>query len=264
MSILNSIPPIRYLNLDKNEDRRFYIENQFKKHGITDFKRISADRFGVYKFDEWNFDGELLIEKQRISCLLNQLQSVIDWYNEETSETCLIVEDDLNLDLCKYWGFDWEYFQSHLPCNWDCVQLQVVGEKYVPMGLSVRNRTLHGSACYMVNRHYAEKVIKLFYNDGVFRLPTNYGYYYAGPLRYHYQSSDWVPYNVGVTYSFPLFITNTSFVSELLIGEINKMVIKSDKLVANWWVNKSKDYSLDELFCAQNPDRMKLIVPIPQ
>ena len=146
MTTLNSIPPIRYLNLDKNEDRRFFIENQFEKYGVTNFKRISADRYGVDKYDEWSFEGEIN-ERPRLSTLLNQFQSIIDWYHEDSSETCIIVEDDLNLDLCKYWRFDWNYFESHLPCNWDCVQLHVVGEKYIPMGLSVRNRTLHSAAC---------------------------------------------------------------------------------------------------------------------
>lgn len=263
MTTLNSIPPVRYLNLDKNEDRRFFIEKQFEKYGVANFKRISADRYGVDKYDEWSFEGEIN-ERPRLSTLLNQFQSIIDWYHEDSSETCIIAEDDLNLDLCKYWRFDWNYFESHLPCNWDCVQLHVVGEKYIPMGLSVRNRTLHSAACYLINRDFARKLKKIFYREGTFKFPTNYGYHYSWP-QYHYQSADFLPYNIGVTYSFPLFITNSSFKSDSLGGKlINQMVIKSDKLVANWWVNRSKDYSLDDLFCCQNPDRMKLIVPIKQ
>ena len=92
MTTLNSIPPIRYLNLDKNEDRRFFIENQFEKYGVANFKRISADRYGVDKYDEWSFEGELN-ERPRLSTLLNQFQSIIDWYHEDSSETCIIAED---------------------------------------------------------------------------------------------------------------------------------------------------------------------------
>ena len=59
----------------------------------------------VDKYDEWSFEGEIN-ERPRLSTLLNQFQSIIDWYHEDSSETCIIAEDDLNLDLCKYWRFD--------------------------------------------------------------------------------------------------------------------------------------------------------------
>jgi hypothetical protein len=247
MNILNSIPPIRYLNLDKDEGRRFYIEKQFEKYGITNFTRISADRYGVDNYKEWTFEGELN-ENYRLSTLLNQCQSIVDWYDENISETCIIAEDDINLDLCKYWGFDWKYFEYHLPCNWDCVQLHVVGERYIPMGLSLRTKTMHSAACYLINRTFAAKLKRMFYRDGKFKFPINYGYHLKKWDWYHYQSADFVPYNVGITYSFPLFITNSRFKSNNL-GEVNQMVVNSDKLVANWWVNKSKNYEPMSLFC---------------
>lgn len=248
MNTLKSIPPIRYLNLNKNEDRRFFIEKQFEKYGVTNFTRISADRYGLDKYHEWSFDGELN-QKPRLSTLLNQFQSIVDWYDGNESETCIIAEDDLNLDLCKYWRFSWEEFELNLPCNWDCIQLHVIGEKYIPMGLSLRTKTLHSAACYMINRTFAAKLKKMFYRGGKFEFPINYGYHNGTWDSYHYQSADFLPYNIGVTYAFPLFVTNSSFKSDSMgNGRVNHMALKSDRVVARWWVNNSKNYSLENLF----------------
>ena len=39
---LKGMPPIYYLNLDGQEDRKIYMENQFKYWQIEDYTRISA------------------------------------------------------------------------------------------------------------------------------------------------------------------------------------------------------------------------------
>lgn len=46
-----------------------------------------------------------------------------------------------------------------------------------------------------------------------------------GP-EYHYQSPDFVPFEIGVTYTFPIFITNSTFGSDCYDGKVNMMVEK--------------------------------------
>ena len=90
---------------------------------------------------------------------------------------------------------------------------------------------------------------------------NNYGYEKNWPI-YHYQSPDFVPYEIGITYSFPIFITNSTFVSDCYDGKINIMARKSDSLVLKWWREDSQKYSLDDLFNIDSPKRKELIVPI--
>jgi hypothetical protein len=261
---LIGIPHIRYLNLDERNDRKEYMENQFNELGITDYLRVSANRYGPKNYDDWK--DKLLFEKRNnqisyVSILVNQLQSIIDWYYSEISETCLILEDDLNFKLAAYWNFDWNYLMGRLPCNWDCVQLHIIGGSFIPMGLTRRSRNNHGATCYLVSRKYAEKLIKMHYDDGNFIFYDNYGYGPSWPI-YHYQSPDFVPYEIGITYSFPVFITNSTFGSDCYGGRQNIMAKKSDLYTYNWWKKLSKNYTLDDIFLLDSSKKREMILPI--
>lgn len=268
---LKGFPHIRFINLDQRPDRREWMETQFEKYGITDYARISANRYGPQNYDEWKnklviADEDNFIRKDNIcyvSILVNQLQSMIDWYNDNISETCIIAEDDLNIGTFKFWTFDWEYFCSRLPCNWDCVQLHVIGSTCVPMGLTRRSRDNHGATAYLINRTYVEKLIQMHYNDGKFIFYNNYGYGNDWP-EYHYQSPDFVPYEIGVTYTFPIFITNSIFDSNTdeHYGKSNPTAKKSDYITAKWWKYSAKNYSVNELFSLHTPRRKELNISV--
>ena len=254
---LKTIPHIFYLNLNKREDRKQYIEKQFKLLGIENFTRISADRYSIETFNLWKnkISCKTLNEIPRLSTLLNQLQVIIDWYDSNSSEHCIILEDDINFFTAKYWPFTWEYFFSKLPCNWDCVQLHVIGEYFVPMGLSNRSKNNHSAACYLINRNFASKLKEMHYIDGKFTFYTNYGYDETW-LKYHYQSADFVPYQIGVTYTFPLFVTNSNFMSDSYCNSTNFMARKSDFVTLTWWKGiNTTQYTLEDLFAIDSPKR---------
>ncbi len=254
------IPHIFYLNLDKREDRKKYIEKQLNLLGIKNFTRISADKFSAETFNLWKnkISCKITNDIPRLSTLLNQLQTIIDWYESNSSDYCIIAEDDVNFLTAKYWPFTWEYFFSKLPCNWDCVQLHVIGEYFIPMGLSNGSKNNHSAACYLINRTFASKLKQMHYVDGKFKFYTNYGYDQTWS-EYHYQSADFVPYEVGVTYTFPLFITNSDFVSDSYINSTNFMAKKSDLVTLAWWKNLiENNYTLEDLFSRDSLKRREL------
>ena len=259
---LEGIPPIYYLNLDERVDRKDYMESQFQLLGIQNYTRVSASRYHPSNFNIWKNNlivNQILNEKSYLSLVINQFQTIIDWYNSNVSEYCLIVEDDLSFSLINYWNFDWKTMVTYLPCNWDCIQFHIVGQGYMPMGFNKRSRYSHGSTCFMITRTYAEKLIKMHYFDGKFKLYDNYCYGTTWPT-YHYQSPDFVPYEIGITYSFPIFITNYRLKSDCSIeGGVNQHAKISDLVVSNWWMNESQNYSLEDLFGINKIDRKKLI-----
>ena len=264
MDKLKNIPHIRYLNLDERVDKRNYLENEFKKYGISNYVRISANRYDPHNYNEWKkylLVDQIQNEIRRISTLINQFQSIIDWYDQNISETCLITEDDLSFYTVKFWPFDWNYLVSRLPYNWDCVQLHIIGENHIPMGLTRRTRNNHSAGCYLINRQFASKLKNLYYTDSKFKFHNNYGLLKSWPI-YHYQSADFIPYEIGITYSFPIFITNSNFLSDSCIGKINMMARKSDSLVLKWWRDESQKYSLDDLFLLDKLRLKELILPI--
>ena len=247
---LNGLPPIYYFNLNHRKDRREYLEKHFLKYDIKNYFRVDSSRYSVSNYNDWK--DKVVIDKLRtkvwyLATLVDRIHGILQWYKSGISETCLVVEDDICFDTCKYWNFDWNYFVNRLPVNWECIQLHIIGEKYVKMNLSKWSVNNHSTGCILINRSYAEKLRRLYFKDGKFVLYSNYGYNEKWP-EYHYQSVDFVMYQIGITYSIPLFITNYNFISDgLRNGGINTMAKNSDIIVEDWWRSQSKNYSVDDL-----------------
>lgn len=99
------IPHIFYLNLNQRIDKKDYVEKQFQLLEIQNFTRVSANRFSVDDFNSWRnkIIGDPLNEIPRLSTLLNQFQVIVDWYDSNISDHCIIAEDDVNFLTAKYW-----------------------------------------------------------------------------------------------------------------------------------------------------------------
>lgn len=263
-SKLKDIPPIYYLNLDHRVERKLYIENQFRKYDIKNYTRISASRYDPKNYSEWKskiIADDILTQPQFLSVLLNRIQSIVDWYNSNTSEVCMMIEDDLSFDTVEYWDFNWKDIFNKLPCNWDCIQFHIIGERYIPMFLSKWTKNNHAATCFMITRSYAEKMIRLHYDNGFFKFYTNYGLSEKWP-KYHYQSGDFVPYQIGVTYSLPLFISNSDFISDGYLDKPNHLAKKSDQVVLDWWKNKSTNYNICDIMSIDSVNKNDLLIKL--
>ena len=130
------------------------------------------------------------------------------------------------------------------------------------MRLSKWTRNNHSTGCILINRSYAEKLIKLHYINDKFKLYSNYGYSDIWP-EYHYQSVDFVLYQIGMTYSIPIFTTNYNLLSDgLRNGKINHMSKNCDEIVLDWWKNKSINYTLDDIFYLNSLKKRELTIEV--
>ena len=262
---LKGLPPVYYFNLDNRPERKSHIENQFTKYEIGNYHRVNSSRYSVENYEEWK--SKVVIDKLktsvwRLATLIDRMHGIIDWYNSNISETCLVVEDDLCLEPVEYWQFDWETFVEHLPCNWECIQLHIIGERFIKMGLSKWTRNNHSTGCILINRSYAEKLIKLHYINDKFKLYSNYGYSDIWP-EYHYQSVGFVLYQIRMTNSIPIFTTNYNLLSDgLRNGKINHMSKNCDEIVLDWWKNKSINYTLDDIFYLNSLKKRELTIEV--
>jgi hypothetical protein len=262
---LEGVPPIYYFNLDHRKDRKNYIENHFLEYGITNYFRVPSSRYSVSNYDQWKdsitSDG-LKTKIWFLATLIDRIHGILQWYKSGISETCLVVEDDICFDTSKYWKFDWKTFENKLPINWECIQLHIIGEKFVRMHLSKWSRNNHSTGCMLINRSFAEKLLKFYFKEGKFVLHSNYGYSKKWP-EYHYQSVDFVMYQVGITYSIPLFTTNYNFISDgYRNGGINQMSKNTDIIVKNWWEKESHNYDIDDIIYLDSQHRKKMTLTI--
>ena len=113
---LQYIPPIYSLNIDGQPERRQYVEEHFKHWEIENYTRISAydgrddDLSDIIKgrYPEAMTSGE-------VGCTTSHLKAIKHWYDTSDSSYALIMEDDIDLNLVKFWNFTWRDFMSKLP-----------------------------------------------------------------------------------------------------------------------------------------------------
>jgi hypothetical protein len=268
---LKGLPIIYYINLDHRTDRKEWMESQFSYWGVTNYHRVPASKYHISKYDEWK---NVIVENDILECLslmsvaLNNIETIINWYDEHPSETCIIMEDDISLANIKYWNFDWNYFETNLPENWECIQLYYcvkceVGGLSVPMFLHKRNE--YGSAAaYLINRSYAKKLKDLLYRDGKYRLTFSDNSFHRKYSKKHIIQDDLL-FDIGVTYSVPLFNLNVDFV----IGDDQQnnykmfpIDIVCSKLIGDWWKNHHNKFSLEDFFTYGKPNDHKMTMKI--
>jgi hypothetical protein len=268
---LKGLPMIYYINLDHRTDRREWMESQFNYWGITNYHRVPASKYHISKYDEWKnvvVEKDILESLSVMSVALNNIETIINWYDTHPSETCLMMEDDLSLDNIKHWNFDWNYFQNNLPENWECIQLYFCTAYSddglsIPMFLHKRKEKAGSGAAYLINRSYAKKVKDLMYVDGKYRLTFRDNSYH----KKHSKSEivhDGNLFDIGVTYAVPLFNLNMNLSGDNQINNnsMHPLDILSSSLIKDWWENHHSKFSLEDFFTYGKPNDYKMTIRV--
>lgn len=267
---LKGLPMIYYVNLDHRTDRKEWMETQFSDWGITNYHRVCASKYDVSKYDEWK---DIVVEEGILECIslmstaVNNIETIVNWYDAHPSETCIMMEDDLSLGTIKYWNFDWTYFENNLPENWECVQLYFCSTYHedglsVPMFLHKRHDA-GSAAAYLINRSYAKKVKDLMYRDGKYKLTFNDNSFHK---RYSKTNiiQDANLFDIGITYSIPLFNLNINLGGDNQQNG-NKMFpmdIICSRLIGDWWKNHHHKFSLEDFFTYGKPNDHKMTLKV--
>jgi len=195
---LSGIGPVYVTNLDGQPERWEYMEEQFKYWEIEDYTRISGydgrdDDLGDIikgRYPEMMSSGE-------IGCVTSHLKAIKHWYETSDSPYAVIMEDDCSLDLVKHWNFTWKDFYSKIPYDWDVVQIAIICTGDVHIKIHKRFVNEFSTACYIINRHHAEKLIRLHCRGDKYKLDNG--------VRPRPVADDLI-YNSGNTYSIPLLL----------------------------------------------------------
>jgi hypothetical protein len=197
---LKGIPHIYWLNLDADTHRCEYMEQQFKYWEIENHTRIAG-----YDAREDDVSGHLKgripdnVSQNELGCCLSHLKAIKTFYEETDDEYCLILEDDVNFDIVRYWNFTWTEFFSLAPYDWDCLQLTTIctGDIHVKLHLKFIND--FSAAIYVISRHHASKIMKHHIRGDKFKLDNG--------VKPRAVSEDTI-LETGKTYTIPLFLYN--------------------------------------------------------
>lgn len=236
---LKNFGPIYYLNLDGQSERKEYMETQFKYWEIENYTRISAydgredDLSGIIKgrYPEMMSSGE-------IGCVTSHLKAIKHWYETSDSAYAVIMEDDCNLDLVRFWNFTWDDFYCRIPYDWDVVQIAIICTGDIHVKVHKRFVNEFSTACYIITRHHAEKLLRLHVRDDKYKLDNGVK---PRPV------ADDLIYNSGNTYSVPLLLYKIDLGSSIHPEHIDAFHRGNYDGQMNFWSQKGAQLSIDEL-----------------
>jgi hypothetical protein len=236
---LKGIGPIYCINLDDQPERWNYMEEQFKYWEIENYTRVSA-----YDGRGDNDLGEILkgrypdlMSSGEIGCTTSHLKAIKQFY--ETGEPyAIMMEDDCNLDLVRFWNFTWNDFKCKLPYDWDVCQIAIICTGDVHIKIHKRFVNEFSTACYLITRHHAKKMLDLHIRGDKYKLDNG--------VRPRPVADDLI-YNSGNTYALPLLLYKIELGSSIHPDHIDAFHKGNYDAQFNFWSQKGAQMSIDEL-----------------
>jgi len=184
------------------------MSNQFKYWEIEDkVTRISA-------YDGRDDDlSDIIAGKYpadmssgEIGCVTSHLKAIKHWMETSDSPYAIIMEDDCDLELVKYWNFTWTDLMGHVPYDYDIFQIAIICTGDIHVKLHKRFVNNFSTACYVITRHHATKLLKFHTRGEKYKLDNG-----CKPRAV----ADDLIYNSGNTFSMPLLVYRTELGSSI-------------------------------------------------
>ena len=252
---LKGFPSCHVVNLIDSPDRKVYMENEFAKLGITDYKIHSFPR--IEKSDLVIKGDPEVLKVLPIGATSSHLLTIKWWYENTDEEMAAFFEDDCEFSQVDKWNFVFEDYIKMHGVLWDGLQLCVMHEGWAVMYPRYRVGWDHGLQCYILKRSYAKKIIDYYFEDDKtinFRMPYVPLQNFNKRNESHklQTSIENTIYGLGWVHVHPLFNHNVikfpSTVHDLNDKELAKIAIHSYEYVKEWWQKKGQHGTLDELF----------------
>jgi hypothetical protein len=235
---LRNFGPVYCINLDDQPERWEYMEDQFKYWEITNYHRISAydgrddDLSEILKgrYPDMMTSGE-------IGCTTSHLKAIKQFY-DSGEPYAIMMEDDCELDLVRFWNFTWQDFHAKIPYDWDVCQIAIICTGDIHIKIHKRFVNEFSTACYIITRHHAEKLIRLHCRGDKYKLDNG--------VRPRPVADDLV-YNSGNTYALPLLLYKTELGSSIHPDHVEVFHKGNYQAQMNFWSQKGAQMSIDEL-----------------
>ena len=236
---LKGIPPIYYLNLDGQPERKQYMEDQFKYWEIENYERISA-------YDGRDDDLSDIIKGRypdnmssgEVGCTTSHLKALKHYLETSDAPCAVIMEDDVDLQLVKNWNFTWKEFYGLLPYDYDVIQLAIICTGPLHVALHKRFVNDFSTASYMITRHHAEKIVKHHVRGDKYKLDQG--------VKPRAVADDLI-YNSGNTFSIPLFLYRIALGSSIHPEHVDFFHKNSHDGLLQFWTQTGCDLNINEL-----------------
>ena len=235
---LQGIPHIYWLNLDADVERREYMESQFRYCEIKNHTRI-VGYYGREDEVSPHLKGPIPhdVTQNELGCCMTHLKAIKEFYNNTDDEYCIIAEDDVNLDIARYWNFTWQEFFAEVPYDWDCIQMTTITTGDIHVRLHLKFINDFSAAFYLISRHHAAKVLKHHVRGDKYKLDNG--------VKPRAVSEDTI-LETGKTYSIPLFLYNMGFPSSIHQEHLTIFHKGPHDALLNFWQNSGASVNIKE------------------
>ena len=236
---LKGIGPIYCINLDDQPERWEYMESQFKYWEIENYERISA-------YDGREDDlSDILVGKYpkdmsggEIGCTTSHLKAMKHFIDTSDAPYAVMMEDDCSLDLVQFWNFTWKDFYTSFPYDWDVVQIAIICTGDIHTRLHKRFVNDFSTACYVITRHHAEKLIRNHIRGDKYKLDNG--------IKPRAVADDLI-YNSGCTYAAPLLLYRIELGSTIHPEHIDIFHKRSYEGISNFWKQQGYEMTVEQL-----------------
>ena len=236
---LKNIGPIYYINLDGQPERKDYMEKQFKYWEVENYERVSG-------YDGRDDDlGDILkgrypenMTSGEVGCTTSHLKAIKHWYETSDTPYAVIMEDDIDFDIVRCWNFNWNNFISKMPYDWDVIQLAIICTGGLHVTLHRRFVNDFSTACYIISRHHAEKLMRHHVRGDKYKLDNG--------VKPRAVADDLI-YNSGNTYAVPIFLYRVQLGSSIHPEHVDAIHKASYTALSNWWTQSGIDVDIDKL-----------------
>ena len=236
---LKNFGPVYCINLDGQPERWHYMEDQFKYWQLTDYERVSAydgreDDLGDIikgKYPDGMSSGE-------IGCVTSHLKAMKHWLETSDSPYAIMMEDDCDISLAQNWSFTWQDFIARVPYAWDVIQIAIIctGDVVVPIHTRFVNE--FSTACYVITRHHAEKLVKFHCRGNKYKLDQGVK---PRPV------ADDLIYNSGITYACPLLLYKIELGSSIHPEHIGIFHKGNHDGIRNFWQQQGAQMTVETI-----------------
>ena len=230
---LRGIPHVYYLNLDEEPERMMYMEAQLKYWQIENYTRISA-----YDGRDGRDLGDILkgrypdnMSSGEVGCTTSHLKAMKEFL--KTDAPCAIMmEDDCDIGTVLHWPFTWRDFFCKIPYDYDVIQLAVINPAQVHLQMHKRFVNDFSTACYMITRRHAQKLMELHVRGDKYKLDNG--------VKPRAVADDLI-YNSGNTFTIPLFLYRIELGSSIHKEHLDVFHKSSYEGLWNFWKADSRN-----------------------
>jgi FkbM family methyltransferase len=260
-SILHYFPETYISTLCDSFERKINIFDQFKNYNVS-YTLCNFRKYDEYYPDKIIETDQHFRDKIRIGNLLGFIKMIKYWVDNSESQYAFFGEDDLNIDVCKYWNFKWDEFFHEVPKDFDVLQMCVIKE---PRDLPFLETSLHEKRVhdwcvtgFILTRRYAEALVSEYcVTEHEYKIVMSQDLSGATPENYIFRHDNWFYEKYtnlhNNMYSVPLFteemiLSKNKFHDETTIYFYKFLKsISKEKNNLDYFLNKSKLYFYDSI-----------------